>query len=636
MILNKLIIVNYRSCRKIAVEFNSDEPNIFIGLNDCGKSSILNSIDLLLSDKPNYNFLSEGKYKSDLSNSPISPEEFESFLKLQKIPKIPFESDQTVVIGKLVYSNEELEIYKKIELSNTLSWVLEKGTSNEIWIAKTYSNIGNQFFILTNDVNELLRFWELSSTDLNKQIKENGITAKDIQNENGKGRFSNMEKIHALYKSKSLSPQWNSYKYAKSDKEVFPEFKYFDWNCSFEDINTIANAIMKEHIDNHLAPLKKKALSAAEEAGIEINKKFGELTKIIQTVAKGVENVTSKVHFDVKEKISDIMVQKINSDGFVHLESQGEGLKRQIWFSLIKSKAENHPQEGVKNFIWAFDEPETHLYPGAQRDLFDTLNLISNGNVQLLISTHSTVFIDKSRINKILSVSQNEDGYTEINFCEDVDSIYSSLSVRNSDFLFHDKFLIVEGDTEQYLIPKLFEIYTNKTLLESNIQLININGKDKWSMNKSIIDKIMKGFKKSDNQLVFLFDNDMSFEIGNSKKTDNMFFVGKQDIEDSIESSIWEFLINQKYQDQISINESEINEIIKKIPEGSKCSSNEKFYSKLKKELKNKWNEKGLEIDEFKDLPSKGLESADFLLIGINDIEKIPLQIKLAFDKLLN
>ena len=41
-------------------------------------------------------------------------------------------------------------------------------------------------------------------------------------------------------------------------------------------------------------------------------------------------------------------------------------------------------------------------------------------------------------------------------------------------------------------------------------------------------------------------------------------------------------------------------------------------------------------MDEFKDLPSKGLESADFLLKGINDIEKIPLQIKLAFDKLLN
>jgi putative ATP-dependent endonuclease of the OLD family len=636
MILNKLMIVNYRSCQKLAIEFDSDEPNIFIGLNDSGKSSILNSIDLLLSDKPNYNFLSEGKYKSDLSNSPIEIEEFDLFLKEHNLPKFPFVSAQTIIIGKLIYSDIELEKFKTLELSNTLSWALEKSLTNEIWIAKTYSSLGNQFLIFTEDVNENLRLWELGSTDLNKHLKENGITATDIQNENGIGRFSNMEKIRAAYKTKVLESKWNSYRFGKSDKDVFPEFKYFDWNCSFDDINAIANAIMKEHIDNQLTPLKQKALLAADEAEKEINKKFNELTKTIQSVAKGVENVTSKVHFDVKEKISDIMVQKINSDGFVHLESQGEGLKRQIWFSLIKSKAENNTQEGVKQFIWAFDEPETHLFPGAQRELFDTLCLISNGNVQTIISTHSTVFIDKSRIDKISSVSQNGTGYTELNYCTDVDSIYSSLSVRNSDFLFYDKFLIVEGDTEQHLIPKLFELYTNKTLIDQNIQLININGKDKWDLNKAIIDKVMTGFKKSNETMVYLFDNDMSFQIGQSARLANMFFVGKQDIEDSIESEIWMNLINNNYSERFSITINEIENLKETVEEGGKCASHDKFYPKLIKLLKKKWIESNHDKDLFESIPSKGNESAEFILRELTTKEQIPTTIIQAFNKLLN
>lgn len=636
MYLKTLIIANYKSSRGLILNLNPNEPNILIGLNDCGKSTILSSIDLLLGEKPTYNSLSEGKYKSDLSNSPLTPEEFKELLSIMSLPELTYTNDQSFILGQLVFSNEELDEFKTIELSSTLAWVLDNSSDNEIWIAKTYKNSNSQFYILTHDSAELNKLWELGATDLNKFLKEEGITAEQIQNENGKGRFSNLEKIRAGYLTKTLSTVWTPYKFAKADKQIFPEFKYFDWNCSFDDINAIANAIMKEFIDSQLEPLKKNALKAAEEAEKEINQKFGELANVIQSVAKGVENVTSKVHFDVKEKISDIMVQKKNSDGFVHLESQGEGLKRQIWFSLIKSKAESNPRNGFKDFIWAFDEPETHLYPGAQRELFETLRNISYGNVQTLISTHSTVFIDKSKIDRIYSVTQDTSGYTSVDYCSDVDSIYATLNVRNSDFLFYDKFLIVEGDTEQHLIPKLFQLYSSSTLVDHNIQLININGKDKWAMNKAIIDKVMAGFKKSEDQLVFLFDNDMSHEIGKSAITPNMFFVGKQDIEDSIQPSIWRELINDKYKGQIEVEEEAIAELIERVPEGKACRSHEKFYHSLNRLLSKKWVENGQDIDQLENLPSKGLDSSEFILSKLIRKEQIPLVVSKAFDKLLN
>ena len=635
MILKKILIVNYRSIKKLSLEFDSDIPNVFIGLNDCGKSSILQSIELLLGDRPVYNALSEGQYKSDLSNSPLSIDEFNSFLDSEEVPVFDFAPAQTVVVGKLSFSESELNKYKELTLSSTLSWALENCIENELWIAKTYSALGNQFLLLTADDSAKLRLWEKSATDLNKFLGEEGITASDIQNENGKGRFSNMEKIRAAYQKRTLLPLWTWFKFGKSDKDVFPEFKYFDWNCSFEDINALATSIMKEHIEVQLKPLKESALIAASEAEKEINKKFGELSDVIKSVAKGVEKINSKVHFEVKEKISDIMVEKSNSDGFIHLENQGDGLKRQIWFSLIKSKADSSTEDGLNQFIWAFDEPETHLFPGAQREFFDILSSLSKSNVQTLISTHSTIFIDKSSIDKISSVSQEDDGYTRVDSCSDVGSIYSSLNVKNSDFLFYDKFLVVEGDTEQYLIPRLFELHTKSTLLERNIQLINIQGKDKWTMNKSLIDKVMNGFKKSDDQVVYLFDNDMSFEIGASAMTSNMFFVGDQDIEDSICSSIWESILNTFYHRELTFMESEIDEIKAAVPKGSKCASNDKFYKLLERKIKAKWLAAGKDIGELVKLPSKGSESAEFLLEKINDAPLIPERIQKAFDKLL-
>ena len=634
MHIEKLGIINYRSCQNLVIDFNSGVPNVFIGINDCGKSTILKALDLLLGDKPKYNAISEGQNRNDLSNTQVSEGSFENVFKEFGIPIPPFVPDTTYIVGKLSFTEKEEENFQSANLTPGLQWCLEN-SEKEIHLLKSFTGIQSKLFLPSREDKEGSQLWLKNQADLNKIITSLKVSAEDIKNENGKGRYSNFEKLRAVYSKLGTDLTWAEHKLGKDDKDIFPEFKYFDWNCSFEDINSLADSIMKEHIEVHLTPLKEKARVAAELAEAEINKKFGELSDTIKSVAKGVQNINSKVHFDVKEKISDIMVQKSSSDGPIHLENQGEGLKRQIWFSLIKSKAEVKSEEGINKFIWAFDEPETHLYPSAQREFFDILGKISAGNVQTLICTHSTVFIDKSKMDSIQSVTQKDDGYSELNKCEDVDSVYSSLGVKNSDFLFFDKFLIVEGDTEQHLIPQMFELYIGQTFLDMNIQLINIQGKDKWTQNKAIIDGIMRGFKKSEDQIIFLFDNDMKFEIGESVITENMIFVGAQDIEDSLESAFWVEVLNNKYQDDLEFIEQEIEDLKAEIPNNQRIASDRKFYKKLDSLIVKKWKEAGKEIDELVRVPSKGKESADFIMSGITSPERIPGEIKEAFNKLI-
>ncbi len=633
MYIENIIILNYRSCKILDLELSKDSPNVFIGLNDSGKSTVLQSLDLLLGTKPKFSSFGEGSYKSDISNSLVRIEELNQILENKELPLFDFGNDSTLIIGKLIYDEKEAEIYNDLNLSTALKWSLECNINNTLWVAKRFHNNKSQMYLVSLETENPLELWNANQTDLNKRIKEFNVSPKDIENENGKGRFSNFEKIRALYGKFDCSLKWTDYSYAKNDKDVFPSFNLFDWNTSLEEIISTANAIMQEEINDHITPIKKMAADSAKKAEDAINKKFGDISLIIKEVAKEVEGISSKVYFDVKEKISDIMVTKTHSDGPIHLENQGEGLKRQIWFSLIKVKA-NTDKEGANKFIWAFDEPETHLYPGAQREFFDILNKLSLGNVQTIISTHSTIFIDKSNLNKINSVKQENNGYTEINFCKDIDSIFLSLNIKNSDFLFYDKFLVVEGDTEQYLIPRLYELYTGNTLLADNVQLLNIQGKNKWHENKKIIDKILGDFKKSEEQVFYLFDNDMSFEIGKAAITENMFFVGEQDIEDSINDDIWINILNEYYHGVLEFSSEEISNWKNAVVKNTKCNDYEKFYPILKKGIKAKCNIEKIEYDTLFRIPSKGAESANFLKMHINSKDDIPKKIKEAFDKL--
>ena len=644
MYLSELLVCNYRSCKNLSITLFKDDPNIFIGINDCGKTTLLKAMGLLLEEKPVYNFIKDNSSKKDFSNSPISQEEFNLILTSRGLPVLPYTSNQTVIGGKFILEdsdidNENLPIY-----SEQLLWSIEKSNDSCIWLVRVFESNSPSYstYLLTKDSSQeitpnSIELWNKSQADLNKLIKELNISKEEIENVNKVGRFSNLEKIMAIYNKLNVESIWRAFKIEKGDKTIFPVFRYLDWNCSLEDIKKTATDAMAAKIESHLKPLRTQANSAAQEVEYEINEQLKDLKNIIGDVLPNITGIKTKVYIDVKETVTDILINKNNCDGDIHLDLQGEGVKRQIWFALIKSGALASISTEIKNkkFIWAFDEPETHLFPSAQRQFFDIIKKVSLSNVQTLISTHSTVFIDKSKLNTIRSVSLNEDSYSEYFECTSVDEIFNSLELRNSDFLFYDKFLVIEGDTESYFIPPLFKLYTGHSLEEDNIQLINLTGKNKWLEGKQALEKVLKGFKKSFEYVIYLFDNDMSFELGAVAKTDKMFFIGKQDVEDSIENEVWINFVKESTQGEIDLTNEEIQALKDQISDNNIINSEQKFYKVLEKLVKQKLVAKTGEEVTWTVLPSKGNELAQLLLKNIDDINKVSNRVKDAFDKII-
>ncbi len=634
MFLSKLLIFNYRSCKCVELDLLKDEPNILIGINDCGKTSLLKGLELLLCEKPQIFYVKDGAKKKDASNSLLNIDEFNEKFHTLSIPAPLYSGSEILVAGKFIVEEEDLAGEDVQQLKQQSLWALENAIDDGLWYCRSFDTEGKtKHFLLLPDNHteegELQSFFNLTAAQLTRKRTEHSLSVDDINNSNGVGRFSNLELIRALYAKLGAHKCWIEWKWEKS---LLPSFRYLDWNSSFDNILESATEALKELIEDHLAPVKTRAREGALAAQNALNERLNEHKNIIASILPQVQSLSANIHFDVKERITDLLITKNGSDDAVHMDLQGDGVKRQIWFALIKAATVNTETSTQKKHIWAFDEPETHLYPTAQRQLFEIIKEITSASIQTIISTHSTVFIDKSNLSAIRIVSQ-EDSYTRHSNCGSVDEIFHSLELRNSDFLFYDKFLIVEGDTEEYLIPALYKLYSGKTLREDNIQLVTLKGASNWMEQKRIFENVLEGFNKPLEHVVYLFDNDQRFENGDTSISENQFFIGKQDIEDAISSDIWVQIVKTATNEKIILNREVIESLKENITSKHSISSHEKFIPLLKKLVRQTFISIGEEV-KGEVLPSKGKTLANLISKSIISSEQIPEGIILCFNYL--
>jgi putative ATP-dependent endonuclease of OLD family len=645
MILSNLAIINFKSCRQILMQFFAGAPTVLIGKNDCGKSTLLTALGLLLSEKP------KALSASDYSNTACSEVDYGTPFAALGIPVLEYNAGDCIIVGRFALDADLFEEDKINSYSDQLLLAKELALDGSVFLARRFSSSAPpETYILCQETTDALyrEAWLCNATDLGKKTKALGLQDEDILNDNSKGKLSNFERIRAIHSHQSCSNEWTKYKPQALDRAIFPEFRYLDWRASLEDINNLATDNLKGVIEEHFADAKEHIthLVASLEAKLS-----GELREAfledIQGIVSSIQNIKAKVTPpEVGIRISGIYLEKENSDGDIHLDAQGEGVKRQIWFALIQNAAKQvTAKKSKQNFIWAFDEPETHLYPTAQRHLYDILKLASSSNIQVIVSTHSTLFVDRSLLSHISRVGLT-DGYTAHTRCTSVDDIFDSLGLRNSDFLFYDKFLVVEGETEKHFIPALYELYTGCTLREHNIQLVVLKGTGNWLESKTILESVLQDFGKTDEQTLYIFDKDFSSKVGASYVGTNIHYVGTQDLEDSINSDVWAKKVDEALRKRAMehdppieiapnrelVTSQEIGSIKDSIPAHGSASKHDKFDAKIEKLAKSKLSDLLGEPATFSVLPDKGEESSSALMKHITDISQVDSAIKDVFD----
>lgn len=645
MLLKRILILNYQSLQNVELDLQVDSPTVLIGINDSGKSIILKAVGLLLSSSPQFAFQREGSIKRDLSNTVLEKESFETRFSENNLPALPYDEHEAVVAGEFIIETADFEEELTTELSNQLLWAIEKSKDSTIWLAKVFNNVAgtSEVYLLCQDVNssnsDLQELWNKKSSELTSLRKKLAVTDKETENLNKAGRFKNLEQMRALYTRGSLQYQWRKYLEYKKDIEYFLQYRYLGWEFSLDELKKLAGDAMKNIIDQHSTKVKTVASAEAQQAEKELNEKLASYVSLLKEDVPTLTSLQTRLAFELKPNVSDILLNKINADKSVHLDSQGEGVKRQIWFGLIRIAA-LQSTEGNKNirhqFFWCFDEPETHLYPAAQRKFFEAIKSLSLSSFQIALSTHSAIFVDRAKLGNINNV-RLEEGYTKIGICSEVEDVFEALQIKNSDFLFFDKFLLVEGETEEALLPGLFQLETQKSFGECGIQIIPLGGKSERKRNFDNITKLLRDFQKPDERIITILDNDASFcDESDKVKGKNIFYVGKQDIDDAIPSSVWQSVLKKRLP-EIEITEEEIEHVKAQIPSNKSIPRSNKFFPRLKALLISKAGENENLKDTVKNkFPPKGNELGRLLLAEMKKMKgEIPAQIKSVFDRLI-
>ncbi len=119
------------------------------------------------------------------------------------------------------------------------------------------------------------------------------------------------------------------------------------------------------------------------------------------------------------------------------------------------------------------EEPESHLHAGAQRYLIEKLY---DDERQVFITTHSSTFINLTKPFSLYQVLYVK-GQTQITRCdpEALEAVLEDIDVHNSDVLFSDSILFVEGPGDRDVITTFSE-KLSMNVAERNINVLPMGG----------------------------------------------------------------------------------------------------------------------------------------------------------------
>lgn len=127
------------------------------------------------------------------------------------------------------------------------------------------------------------------------------------------------------------------------------------------------------------------------------------------------------------------------------LSRKGDGVKSLSVIALLSQITSE------KNILILVDEPETHLHPEAIRYINTVLNQLSSKN-QVIISTHSPIFINRSNISSNIIVDNGT-----ASPAKRLDEIRKTLGVICSDnLMYSDYVVIVEGPCDKRVLEAYF------------------------------------------------------------------------------------------------------------------------------------------------------------------------------------
>ncbi len=179
------------------------------------------------------------------------------------------------------------------------------------------------------------------------------------------------------------------------------------------------------------------------------------------------------------------------------LHYKGAGTQRNLIIAATRIASEweggqtNETTSERPGLLMLIDEPEVFLHPGAQRNLFGVLERMSSRDNQVIMSTHSTVFIDTTFLHNVVLLKLSEGAVEVLQLPvkpEDPEAaarthalIREDLGIRNSDIFFSNVVVLCEGKSDERFLTGVYRLAFGEPPEAESVHIKQIGGKDKLS-----------------------------------------------------------------------------------------------------------------------------------------------------------
>lgn len=422
--------------KEFSVQFTSG-LNVIVGENGAGKTAIISAIRQIFNDSESgiYSVTSDDFFCSFTAEEPASSSftictEFDGLDVGDKVAFLPWAGACSTALLNLQAENKEIRgRFKKV-----------------IWGGKSKSS---QFDPELLDLVQCIYLPPL----------------RDAESKLSNGRQSRLSKLLKALNRKQL-------KQCRKDGELHPleaSVKKFneslatDKNLSIKEANELITENLTNAIGHHFG--QKTSIQFAES----------DFTKIAESL--------TLMFFPDLSVDNQLLFRELNQNSL--------GYNNLLYIaSILAELTLDDEDEGEPLFkLLLIEEPEAHLHPQLQIRLLNHLKSVAkqNKNVQIIVTTHSTVLTSSVELESIIHLSKSPIPVaTPLRTCglQTASSQFINrwLDVTKSNLLFANGVILVEGIAEQMIIPTLAKIILkdqkegHKSLEDIGVSIINLNG----------------------------------------------------------------------------------------------------------------------------------------------------------------
>lgn len=500
MKLHSLKISGYKRLKKIDLLFG--DATFLIGQNNCGKSSIIKAIEILLSAKKQ---LTTADFHSIIDDETNEVKVDTNIVTLEaEFRNLPEEAKNWRGFKGRIFTYDVKENLEETGLSVTYKKTYELGKDVIIEFKSKVRTIKEIF-------SDCKKPQDYVDKGLSKEIIEDFFP--DLQSNIGRTKAA-IDKLDFIDEIWDIADDivWfqNPGGIPGNVLKMLPRFLLIPVDVGLHEIQGSGSGVLSttlgelfqtvrensEHFRNaqiHLKNLAKELDPQDEQS--EFGKMMNELNIVLSTVFPDSKLYATTSLSDPSSLKPSFNVE-MSSNIKTSVDNQGTGMIRATVFGMLRyrqlwlSKKED---DHARSLIVCFEEPETYLHPSAANQMREAIYDLSSKTSQIIASTHSPYIIDLSRKPKqILNRLYNCGNHVECDTfsvtekfikLQDDDKSYVKMVLKIDNHVarifFTKNIVIVEGDTEDILIREsLKRLEKNKYFkILSDFEIIKARGK---------------------------------------------------------------------------------------------------------------------------------------------------------------